>query len=394
MAGERLDAVVIGAGTSGLGAAGQLERRGLRVAVFDSAEQVGSSWRRRYEGLRLNTVRWMSGLPGARLPRRAGRWPAKDEVAAHLERYVEERQLDVRLGVSVERVDRDAGGYLVETSGGPVRADAVVVAAGFDRVPKVPDWPGRGEFGGELIHSSEYRNREPFRGKDVLVVGAGNTGTEVSVQLAEVASRVRVAVRTPPNLIGLEALGVPATPFAALADRLPAGLVDRVTPLFTVDLSQHGLGRAPYGMATEIRTKGLGPVADRGFSDAVKAGRVEVVPALERFEGREVVLAGGERLRPDAVIAATGYRMGLEDLVGHLGVLLPSGRPAVLGGKTHPNAPRLYFNGYYQPIVGQLPELRRTSRAIGRAEARARRRGACARRCGRRHEHALEPARS
>jgi putative flavoprotein involved in K+ transport len=395
MGGERIDAMVIGAGAFGLGAAGELKRRGFRVVVLEREAHVGSSWRRRYDGLRLNTVRWMSGLPGSRLPRRVGRWPLKEELVAHLERYVEERGLDVRFGVTVERVDREGDGFRVETSIGGLQAQAAVVAAGFDRVPVVPAWPGKDGFEGELIHSSEYRNAAPFRGRDVLVVGAGNTGTELSVQLVDGGvSRVRVAVRTPPNLLSLETFGLPATPLAALADRLPVGLVDRATPLLTRDLSRYGMGRAPYGLATEIRTKGLGAVADRGFSAAVKSGRVEIVSALERFDGLDVVLSGGQRLRPDVVIAATGYRMGLEELVGHLGVLLPSGRPAVWGGRTHPSAPRLYFNGYFQPIVGQLPELRRTSRAIGRAEARARR--PAHGRCGqhRRARQALEPASS
>jgi cation diffusion facilitator CzcD-associated flavoprotein CzcO len=381
MAGEPVDAVVVGGGPFGLGAAGELERRGVKTVVLERAEGVGASWVRRYDGLRLNSVRWMSGLPGAPIPRSAGRWPTKEDLVAHLERYAEQCGLDVRLGVEVERVERHGGGYRVETSAGPFTAGAVVVATGFDRVPTMPDWPGREGFEGELIHGSEYRNPIPFRDRDVLVVGAGNTGTEIAVQLADAgAAKVRMAVRTPPNLVAIETLGLPATPFGELADRLPARLVDFATPLFVRDLSKYGLGRSPYGLATEIRVKRLGVVVDRGIGEALRSGRVEVVPAVERFHGCEVVLAGGARLRPDAVIAATGYRMGLEPLVGHLGVLDPHGRPAVLGAATHPSAPRLYFNGYYQPIVGQLPQLRRSSRAIGRAEAAATRRR---RRCSR-----------
>ena len=130
--------------------------------------------------------------------------------------------------------------------------------------------------------------------------------------------------------------------------------------------------RAPYGVATELRVRGLGPVLDRGFVAALKSGDIELVPAVERFAGQDVVLAGGARVRPDPVIAATGYRHGLEELVGHLGVLLPTGKPAVLGARTHPDAPGLYFNGYWLPASGQLPAMRRTSRRIARAVARER----------------------
>ena len=304
---------------------------------------------------------------------------------AYLESYVDKHGLDVRLGAEVDRIDRAGDGYGVDTVAGRFTADAVVVAAGYDRFPKLPAWPGRDGFAGELIHGSEYRNPAPYRGRDVLVVGSGNTATELAVQLADAgAGRVRVAVRTPPNLVAHEIFGVPATPFGLLAQALPARVVDWITPFMTIDLTEHGLARSPYGLATEIRVRGLGVVVDRGFADAVRRGRVEVVPGVEGFDGTEVLLAGGARARPDAIIAATGYHMGLEALVGHLGVLLPNGRPAFLGGKTHPSAPRLYFNGYYLPIGGQLPQLGRTTRAIGRAEARARRRAVPARRGRRR----------
>lgn len=342
--------------------------------MLDRSSGVGASWRARYEGLRLNSVRWMSGLPNAPIPRSAGRWPLKDEVIAHLERYVEERGLDVRLGVNADRIERSTAGWEVMTSAGPLCAPAVVVATGSDGVAKMPDWPGSRGFKGELTHGSDYRNPKPYGGRTVLIAGAGNTGTEIAVQLADGgAAKVWMAVRTPPNLVPIELWGLPASLAGALADRLPPWLVDRITPLFIRDLSDYGLPRSPYGLATEIRIKGLGAVLDRGISEALKSGRVQVVGPIERFEASRVVLADGTRLCPDVVIAATGYRKGLEPLVGHLGVLAANGLPLVNGGQTHPIAPRLYFNGYYQPIAGQLPQLRRTSRAIGWTEARLRR---------------------
>lgn len=381
-AGEQVDVLVVGAGAFGLGAAGELKRRGIEPLVLERSEGVGASWRRRYEGLRLNSVRWMSGLPGARIPRSTGRWPTKDELVEYLEAYVAERGIEVRFGVEVERIERAGGGYSVDTAQGAFAAPAVVVATGFDRLPSLPDWPGRDGFRGELIHGSQYRSPAPYRGRSVLIVGAGNTATEVAVQLADSgADRVWMAVRTPPNLVPAEMLGFPATPMGKLAEFLPPRLVDRATPMFTRDLSAHGLPRSPYGLATEIRVKGLGVVVDRGIGDALKAGRVEVVSAVERFAGDEVVVADGARLRPDAVIAATGYRMGLEPLVGHLGVLADDGRPLFMGPATHPSAPRLYMSGYHLPIGGQLPQLARTSRGIGRAEARARRHQARADAC-------------
>ena len=136
------------------------------------------------------------------------------------------------------------------------------------------------------------------------------------------------------------------------------------------DLSPYGMPRSPYGVATELRVRGLGATLDRGFVAALKAGRLKLVSAVERFDGADVVLADGERIQPQVVIAATGYGHGLEPLVGHLGVLLPSGRPAAYKGGSHPDASGLYFNGYWLPLSGQLPAMRRSSRRIARAIAR------------------------
>jgi putative flavoprotein involved in K+ transport len=369
------EAIVLGAGAAGLWAAAELRRRGTDAVVLERESTVGASWRRRYEGLRLNTVRWLSGLPREPILRRAGRWPTRDNFIAYLESFAERNRVPIRFGVEASRIERAGDKWVLETSQGALDASFVVVATGYDRVPKLPDWPGRQSFTGDLLHASKYRSAERFRGRDVLVVGPGNSGTEIATQLAaDGAARVRISMRTPVNLVPREFVGVPMTLFARLGERLP----DRFGDSFGVlvqrasfgDLSRYGMPRAPHGISTELRIKGLGPVMDSGFVAALKKGRIELVSAVERFEGAEVVLADGARVRPDVVIAATGYRHGLEPLVGHLGVLLASGKPAVLGARTHPNAPRLYFNGFWLPASGQLPAMRRTSGQIARAIAR------------------------
>jgi putative flavoprotein involved in K+ transport len=377
---ERREVVAIGAGAAGLGVTAELGRRGIDSLVLERSGALGASWRARYEGLRLNNDRWSVRLPRSPIPRRAGRWPARGEFIAYLEGYARRRRLDVRCGVEVERVERDGGLWRLPTSGGPLLAHFVVVCTGHDRRPHLPAWPGIEGFGGELLHAAAYRDAERFRGKDVLVVGIGTSATEIAVRLAAGgAGRVRVAVRTPPNLMPAEFLGLPITGLARVFERAPASLVDRlarvVARLAIGDLSAYGLRSAPYGVATELAVKGMGPVIDRGFVDALKAGRVELVAALEGFDRGEVRLADGGRVRPDTVIAATGYRSGLEGLVGHLGVLAASGEPIALGPEQSPAAPRLYFNGYRLPLSGELSGMRRDSRRIARAIAREARRG-------------------
>jgi putative flavoprotein involved in K+ transport len=168
-------------------------------------------------------------------------------------------------------------------------------------------------------------------------------------------------------------LGWPAQLTGILVRRLPTGLVDRlarpVARLAVPDLSAHGLPRPEAGLYTRVK-QGSVAVLDVGLVDAVRKGRVEIVAAVESFEDGEVVLADGDRIAPDAVIAATGYLRALEPLVGHLGVLDERGRPVVRGARSPRDAPRLYFTGFTNPISGMLRELALDAEKIAKAIAR------------------------
>jgi putative flavoprotein involved in K+ transport len=372
---ERHEVLIIGAGGAGLAAAGALHRRGIRPLVLDREPQVGSSWRGRYEGLRLNTDRWMARLPGSPPPR--DRWPSRESYVAYLEAHRARHRVEIRFETTVRGVERGVSGWLVRTDRGDLAAPFVVVATGRDREVVLPDWPGQESFEGHLIHASRYLSAAPFAGMDVLVVGAGNSATEIAWQLATGAgARVRVAVRTPSNLFPDHVFGVPSTLWARALEPLPPRLLDPIgrwiASRYIGDLSAHGLGRPPLGIGSELRRKGLGPVIDRGFTEALRAGAIEVVAALAGFDGPDVVLADDTRLRPQVVIAATGYRFGLEGLVGGLGILDERGAPLMRDGESHPAAPGLFFNGYRLALSGELPEMRRNGRRIARAIARSR----------------------
>ncbi|KAF2779441.1 MULTISPECIES: NAD(P)/FAD-dependent oxidoreductase [unclassified Streptomyces] len=374
---------VIGAGPGGLAVAHALRARGLRAVVLERAGHVGDSWRRHYDRLRLHTTRRLSALPGLPMPRRFGRWVARDDVVRYLEKYAEYHQLEIVTGVEVFRVEHapDGAGWLLHASGGrELTGAAVVVATGHNHTPRLPDWPGRDTYTGEFRHAAEYRSPAPYAGRDVLVVGVGNTGAEIAVDLVEGgAARVRLSVRTAPHIVRRSTAGWAAQYNGVLVRRLPAALADRLArPLArisTPDLSAHGLPRPETGLLTRA-AQGAIPVQDVGLIDAVRAGRVEVVAAVEGFEDGKAVLADGTRLAPDAVIAATGYRRGLEGLVGHLGVLDGTGRPVVHGGRTPSGAPGLYFTGFTNPISGMLRELAIDAERIAGAVAKSAKRGA------------------
>ncbi|WP_432025333.1 flavin-containing monooxygenase [Streptomyces sp. 1222.5] len=368
---------VIGAGPGGLAAAYALRARGIRAVVLEKADRVGASWRGHYDRLHLHTTRRLSALPGLAMPRRFGRWVSRDNVVRYLEKYAEHHELEIVTGVEVHRVERtgDGTGWLLHASGGrELTGSAVVVATGFNHTPRIPDWPGREGYDGDFRHAGEYRDAEPYAGRDVLVVGVGNTGAEIAVDLAEGgAARVRLAVRTAPHILRRSTLGWAAQYTGVLVRRLPVGLVDRlagpVGRISTPDLSAQGLPRPDTGLYTRVK-QGAIPVQDVGLIDAVRDGKVEVVAAVEAFEDGKVVLADGSRLSPDAVIAATGYTRALDGLVGHLGVLDERGRPVVHGGRTPGQATGLYFTGFTNPISGMFREMALDAGRIAKSVAK------------------------
>ncbi|HET8529255.1 MAG TPA: NAD(P)/FAD-dependent oxidoreductase [Gaiellaceae bacterium] len=364
------EVVVVGGGAAGLATAALLQAKGRRPLVLEAGPEPGAAWRDRYDRLRLHTPRLLSGLPGMRIPRGYGRWVRRDDLLEYLRDYAAVHDLDVRLNCRVERVDGPP--WRLETSDGTVEAGHVVVATGYNGVPFVPDWPGRESFAGELLHSTSYRNPEPFRGRDVLVVGTGNSGAEIAHDVADGgAARTRLSVRTPPQIVRRATAGVPAQLIGMAIRRLPPAWVDPLTKaqrrVAIPDLAAQGLPRPQLGVRSAFLATGTTPILDVGIVDAVRSGRVEIVAAVDGFDGGDVLLADGSRISPNAVIAATGFRAGLEPLVGHLGVLGRRGLPEKTDGE--PALPGLWFVGFTPTLGGQLREGSLAARRVAAALA-------------------------
>ena len=252
----------------------------------------------------------------------------------------------------------------------------MVMATGYNRRAFLPDWPGAEGFAGELIHASAYKNAAPYRGKQVLVVGAGNSGAEIAVDLVEGgAAGVRLAVRTPAHVFPRQAFGLPSQVVGIVVGHLPVAVADRLLAtlqrVLVGDLTRYGMPKPASRPYTDYRNRDAQPILDVGLIKLLKRRAIEVVAGVEAFDGTEVVLSDGNRVTADAVIAATGYRRDLEPLVGHLGVLAEGGRPLVHGADTHPSAPGLYFVGFTNPLSGNLRELGIQARAIAKAVGKA-----------------------
>lgn len=359
--------LVIGAGAAGLATAACLLRRGIRPTVVDRGTTLGQTWAERYDRLHLHTPRIQSHLPGYRLPAEAGRWVARDDMVRYLQAYAAHHHIDVRLGVTVRSVRAGAGGYRVTGDDIDLVAQHVVLATGLSSVPVMPSWPGVDGYQGELIHAADYRTATAYRGRDVLVVGVGNSGAEIAADLAESGARqVWVAVRTPPHIIPRQLGPLPTTLLGILQSFLPAAWVDpvnkRLARATVGDLAAFGLPTPQEGLSARMRRRGSVPTIDVGLLAQLRLGTVEMVSNVAAFHSADVELADGRVLRPDMVVAATGYCESASELV-------EDASDGVRRTLDEPWPPGLHTVGLHSSQKGMLLQINLDARRVARAIA-------------------------
>lgn len=363
--------LVIGAGAAGLSTAAALGRRGVGATLLERDACIGGSWSRRYRSLRLHTIRRFSGLAHYPIPGDRPRYLTKDEYAAYLNEYAERLGLDVSLDERVLEVrnipgSSDAMNWEVETSKGTRRAKVVVFATGHYAEAFIPAWEGVDGFTGTLIHSSRYTSGAVYRGQKVLVVGLGNSGAEIAADLvAQGAGSVSVSIRTPPPIVSREMFGIVPVQLFGIA-LTPLGMprvIDRIGAVLRRispgDLTAYGIGQAAWGPFTARKPA----VIDTGFVKQLKQGHISIRPPVARFAAGSVVFADGSREAVDVVVAATGFRTGLEKILQQPEAIDATGQPKT-GSGVSAAVPGLYFVGFDETIRGHLFEINRESRRL------------------------------
>ncbi|KAJ1284533.1 hypothetical protein BS78_03G211200 [Paspalum vaginatum] len=284
-------AVIVGAGPSGLAAAACLASRGVPATVLEMSDSLASTWRHRtYDRLTLHLPKRFCELPLLPFPDAYPAYPSKGQFVAYLEAYAAAAGVAPRFGARVEEAVFDAasGAWALRLAGGEtVLARWLVVATGENAVPRVPPafaYGGDGRqgrsFAGRIMHTCEYRSGEEFAGRKVLVVGCGNSGMEVSLDLCRHGAAPSLVVRNTVHVLPREMLGVSTFGLAmGLLKLLPVQAVDwllvAAARVALGDTAKLGLRRPKTGPIELKNLTGRTPVLDVGTLDHIKSGKIK-----------------------------------------------------------------------------------------------------------------------
>lgn len=362
------DVLVIGAGPAGLAVGACLARSGLRTILLEKGDAPGWSWACHYASLRLHTPRRSSSLPFFPLPP-GGTFPSRAEVADYLVAYARHFDLDVRTAVDVRRVTPgESGGWIAHSAAGTFAARACVVATGANRLPRMPQLPGRDLFRGQILHSGSIRSGRDVAGSRVLVAGLGNSGGDLAADLATQGARVFVAAGRIGPVLPLRVAGMTwrtatrLVPEAfcrvarqlgaeAAARKASASLWAAVQERHAGDLRRLGLGLLSRDEMQDPALWSRPPFTSEACLSALRRRDIELLPRLVALGEREAVLEGGRVVEIDSLLLATGFRHGLDEILP--GLFAPGSHPV---DGTLDGAAGLFLCGF-------APELRLIARA-------------------------------
>jgi len=283
------DVIVIGGGQSGLAVGYHLRRTDLTYLILDKEAEAGGSWQHYWQSLRLFSPATFSSLPGTLMPGGADYYPSREDTLTYLRKYEEKYQLPIQRATHVESVKKGEGFFLLTTSQGTFRAKTVVSATGSFAKPFIPRIVGMNAFEGEILHAAAYQSPEPFRNRQLVIVGEGNSGAQILADVSQYASTNWVTAK-PPSFLPDEVDG--------------RVLFDQASALY--EAKKQGKSYQPPSLGDIVMVPSVKEARQRGV--------LKAKPAIQKFDPKGVVLRNGEFIPADTVIFCTGYRPALDHL--------------------------------------------------------------------------------
>lgn len=312
--------LIIGAGPAGLATAGRMRKLGLDFEMIEQRDKIAWSWTNHYDRLLLHTVKQLSHLPHLEFPEDYPLYVPRLKLVEYFNNYAEHFNIVPHLNTMATSIKKVGNQWQVDTNTNQsFKVNHVVVATGVNRVPHSPTWKGQDDFKGNILHSRHYKNVKPFKGQRVLVIGMGNTGAELALDLAENGIESYISVRSPVAILPRDINGRPVQLTAKRLAKLPFGLGDwlgtQVRKIVVGDLSKYGLPISKVHPAVQLRETGKTPVIDLGTVKYIKAGKIKVIGGIAHFSETGVVCKNGDQHDFDSIILATGYRAKIDEFV-------------------------------------------------------------------------------
>ena len=367
---------IVGAGSSGIAAAKVLHERGIPFDVYELSDRVGGNWvwgntngvSSAYRSLHINTSRTRMEYSDYPMPESYPDFPRHDHIAEYFDNYVDHFGFrgSIRFKTGVEHVERRADGVFdVTIAGGEtIEYDAVIVANGHHWKPRMPEpeFPGADSFEGEQIHSHDYKDESQLVGKDVVVLGMGNSGMDIAVDASYHAKNTYLAARRGVHIVPKYLLGRPMDTIGG-SERIPGpvrfAMFRRLLKMEVGDLTNYGLPEPDHKFA-EAHPTISGRILDR-----LAHGAITPKPNIERLEGDQVHFTDGTSVRADMVVYCTGYKIEFPFL--DAGTIDPRDNEVRLYTHMfHPEIAGLYFLGLVQPLGAIMPIAERQAHLIAR----------------------------
>ncbi|KAJ1694359.1 hypothetical protein LUZ63_011057 [Rhynchospora breviuscula] len=316
--------LIIGAGPSGLAVAACLRDHSVPFVILERTDCIASLWQKRtYDRLKLHLPKQFCQLPKMPFPSYFPEYPTKSQFIHYMESYAKHFDINPQFNVTVQcaKYDDTCGMWRVRAINGdkkkPVEVEYIcqwlVVATGENAECFVPETEGMKEYKGSVIHAAEYKSGEVYQGKQVLVVGCGNSGMELCLDLCHHNAYPTMVVRDSVHVLPREILGISTFAISVAMMRwLPIQVVDKIlvslARVMLGDLESYGIKRPKLGPLELKDREGKTPVLDIGTLGKIKTGEIKVVPGIQRFAHHGVHLVDGRVVDANAVILATGYR--------------------------------------------------------------------------------------
>ena len=315
--------LIVGAGPAGLAIAARLRKADLDFTIWEASEQIAHSWTKHYKRLHLHTAKQFSHLPFKAFPDNYPVFVSRKQLVAYCKEYARAFDINPVYGKKLVKAKSDEGLWQVtDEHGNSTHVKNLIVATGLNRVPKMPSWPGMETFQGDIIHSRDYRDAAAYKDKVCLVVGMGNTGAEIALDLAEKGIDTSISVRSSLNIVPREAFGRPTQETALRLQILPRWAQDVLGNLMkrlTIgNLSKYGIETSHTPPLKQLRNTGRTPVIDLGTVKMIRKGKIKVRKNIGEFSAEGVAFTDGSSAKFDSIICATGYQSGIDGLVPEL----------------------------------------------------------------------------